>query len=1044
MGDTSNVNAFHPALSVKKLVADIQTRPTAVLETDAAGVICWCNAAWERASGWSTTVLAGQTLSSLLAQRCEDSPEREALLAALATGQASRARLQLRHRDAGHYWAEVELEPRDTRGWLLIERDISERLIHERRLQAVVQAGTDGIIEFAADGAVVACNDAAQAILGLSAADLIGRKPTDPSWQAIREDGSRFPGEDHAASLTLRSGEAVDDCIVGIPAAHGRIRWISSSSRPLHDAAGALVGAIAVVRDVTRQREAANRLSTLIRGAGVATWEVDLATGRVNRDAAWGELLGLSAEDIPDSIDGWQRLVHPEDYPRVAAARDGHLTGTSPEYRCEYRLRRADGQWAWILDAGQVIERDFAGQARRIAGVHIDISELREAHAQVTRASRRLAEQRSELQAIIDAIPALVFYKDDGNRILDLNRTAAQALGLPVEDVRGHRVEELFPPEDAGKYLTDDREVLRTGRPRFGILERYRDANGTYRSLCTDKIPLRGPDGHCDRLVSVAVDVSEQLEREGRIEQALTEARAASVAKSRFLESLGHEIRTALTAILGYADMLGDAAAVPVGDARADTAAVLRRAGERLLATINDILDLSQLEAGTLTLESRDISLVDLVREIELTMRPRLAETGAHLRLELRHAIPERILSDPLRLRQILVKLVDYAVRTGLGGEVVMAISRELSPEGERLVISLRDSGPGLDPAATEVLFESTPNDSDAIAPRHDGTQLGLMTARRLARLLGGQLDVQPPAPGDPAGFMLNVPLVASAGASLVTTLPESRAIMQSRIASERALEGLEVLVVEDGEDNRRLICHYLDSAGAKVTDVADGAAALTHLRRRHQQGRPPALVVSDIDMPVMDGYELAREAARLAIAPPMLALTAHALPEDRARCEAAGFDAYLVKPIDRQALLETCLALVGSDHDVNAITARRPDNGDHHPMLSEFAHDPDMQPLLAEFVGELPERISHLNVLATAGEYTELGRLAHQLKGAGGGYGYPAITEAAARLEQAARDPAVEAATVADALAELADSCNAAAVALDIPDALRVGGGMP
>ncbi|MCC5862772.1 MAG: PAS domain-containing protein, partial [Gammaproteobacteria bacterium] len=361
----SNLITRQPALSVKELIAGLKPRPTALVEADAQGVICWCNAAWERASGWTATALAGTPLRPLLAQRYEHSPELESLIAALDAGQAAGATVELTQRDTRHQWAEVELEPRADGGWLLLERDVTERLASEHRLQALWRAGTEGIIEFAADGTVVACNDAAQTILKRSAEALIGRKPTDPDWQAIREDGSPFPGEEHAASITLRTGEAVNDCIVGIPAARGRIRWVSSSTRALHDTQGVLTGAIAVVRDVTRQREATTRLSTLIRGAGVGTWEVDLASGRATRDAVWGEMLGLAVEEIPDSIDGWQRLVHPEDAPRVASARDAHLSGAMPEYRCEYRLRRADGQWAWILDAGQVIERDFSGHPRR-------------------------------------------------------------------------------------------------------------------------------------------------------------------------------------------------------------------------------------------------------------------------------------------------------------------------------------------------------------------------------------------------------------------------------------------------------------------------------------------------------------------------------------------------------------------------------------------------------------------------------------------------------------------------------------------------------
>ena len=1038
MEDPSSPDTRGASLSGQALLTGIRTRPTALLEADTEGRILWGNAAWAQVSGEPAETLVTQSLRTLLTRRCASPAALAPLLEALEAGRCGRARLPLRHQDGRSYWAEVELEVRSS-GWLLVERDVTERLASERRVQAILSAGTEGIIEFGSDGAIVACNAAAAAIVGMSADELIGRRPAEPGWRAIREDGRPFPVEEHAASVTLRTGKPVQDSVIGIPAGDGRVRWLNCSTRPLHADDGALEGALAVIRDITRSREAANRLATLVRGAGVATWEIDLATGKATRDAAWGELLGLDAGAVPDTVEGWQRRVHPEDYPRVVAARDRHLNGELPEYRCEYRLRREDGRWTWVLDAGQIVERDFSGRPRRIAGVHVDISELREAHAEATRVSRRLADQRSELQAIIDAIPALVFYKDDTNRILDLNRMAAQAVGLPVEDCRGRRVDELFPAEDARKYLEDDRTVFRTGRPRLGIVERYRGADGQYRSLRTDKIPLRGPDGRCDRVVSVAVDVSEQLAREARLEQALADAHAASLAKSRFLANLGHEIRTALTAILGYADMLGERAETPARD-RAESAGVLRRAGERLLATINDILDLSQVESGSLALEPVDMSLIDLLRELELSIRPRLS--GTRLSLELRAPVPERIVSDPGRLRQILRRLLEHALKTEPAGPVTLALGAAGGQRQGHLTIEVTAPGLCLTAEEAERAFEPLTPANEPGAPRHDAERLGLVIAGRLAQLLGGALAARPNAPGQAGGFLLELPLRASAGATMVTMLPDTPAASSPRMGGEHPLEGVDILVVEDGADNRRLICHYLEAAGARVVDVPDGAAALEELARRHGEGRRPALVVSDIDMPVMDGCELAREATRRGLAPPMLALTAHALAEDRARCEAAGFSAYLVKPIDRQALLHTCVALVGRSQPVTAVTANATMNGDDGLMLSEFADDPDMHPLLAEFVGELPERMSQMNVLAAAGEHAELGRLAHQLKGAGGGYGYPAITEAAAELECAARESTVDPATVADALARLAALCAAAAAALEIPQACQAGAG--
>lgn len=516
----------------------------------------------------------------------------------------------------------------------------------------------------------------------------------------------------------------------------------------------------------------------------------------------------------------------------------------------------------------------------------------------------RTEEQRTELQLIIDALPVLIYYKDDRNTILDLNAAAAQSIGLPREEIRGRKTEEFFPEADAKLYLADDVAVISSGKPRYGIVESHEASGGERLHIRTDKIPLRGPSGAFDRLVAIATDVSE-------LTQAREVAEAASRAKSDFLANMSHEIRTPMTAILGYANLLdSDEEYLSDPEMAEEAARLIHSNAEHLMTVINDILDVSKIESGQMSVEAIELDPVELIEEIVNLCRPRAVGKGVKLGVEYCGPVPRVIQSDPTRIRQIVLNLIGNAIKFTEIGSVKLLV--RFTPEDETLEIAVRDTGVGMTPEQTERVsrFEAFIQADSSVTRLHGGTGLGLRISRALARLLGGRLEVESEQ-GVGSTFRAFVATGPVASSNLQTiqagaVLLEPKQAKPKNKKNDRRLSGLSILLAEDGLDNQRIVRFHLERAGASVVVCENGRLAVDEVAG----GFSPDIILMDMQMPELDGYGATRELRVNGYTLPVVALTAHAMQGDRERCIEAGCDEYLTKPIDSELLIDLCSRL--------------------------------------------------------------------------------------------------------------------------------------
>jgi len=362
----------------------------------------------------------------------------------------------------------------------------------------------------------------------------------------------------------------------------------------------------------------------------------------------------------------------------------------------------------------------------------------------------------------------------------------------------------------------------------------------------------------------------------------------ANQAKSDFLAHMSHEIRTPMTAILGFAEMLEDE---KLSDEQLEHLRTIRRNGAHLLAVINDILDLSRVESGRLELDFGPVQPARLLREVAALMGVRAQERGLDLRVQIDPSIEGAIRSDATRLQQILINLVGNAVKFTPSGFVRMAVTLE---SAGRLRFDVEDSGVGIALEMQQVVFEAFAQGDASMSRRHGGTGLGLAISRRLATALGGTLTLVS-EPGRGSTFTLRIPAERAIES---TTAPE----VEVELDPASRLSG-RVLLAEDGADSRRLLVHLLERWGVEVEIAENGAQALERVRAACSGGTPLDLVLMDMQMPEIDGYEATRRLRSEGFDGHIVALTAHAMDGSREACLAAGCDEFLTKPVDRVRL---------------------------------------------------------------------------------------------------------------------------------------------
>ena len=890
----------------------------------------------------------------------------------------------------------------------------------EQKLSAILGSLNDHISMIDERYNMVWVNGVAERLFG---SDIVGKKcyvayhgrdkPCEPCVvQKAFTDGKIH---EHETEVVTLDGSKMAFWCTANPAAYdedGRPKLVVEVSRDITDRK----------RAEEKLRQSESRFRHLVENAADAFFVVDYEGGiiDVNQQSCYSlqytreELLSLNIADIDVEV-----------VPKKHAERFWSRVTPDHSLTFEGLQRRKDGTTFPVEVHLSLLE---TGGQRLLLAIVRDITERE-------RAENALRESEEQYRLLVENTSDWIWEVDCNGVFTYVSPQVTSLLGYEPEELRGKMFFDLEAPEELPRVERFFEEAVRSRQSVSGFQNTCLHKDGRRVVIEASGVPILDRRGELLGYRGVNRDITERKRAEVELATAKEAAEAANRAKSEFLANMSHEIRTPMTAILGYTDLLMIDDNSP--EERASHLQTIHRNGESLLKLINDILDLSKIEADKMAVEPRDCPMSQIVEDVASSLRVRAAEGGLGFQIDYLPPLPQTIRTDPERLRQILLNLVGNAIKFTEKGGVRISVRCVLEPDSSpRIEFAVADTGIGMAPEEISRLFEPFTQADTSTTRRFGGTGLGLTISKRLAQMLGGDIRVQS-TPGKGSTFTLSIDPGSLEGVALARTPPgvslgkdEAR-----KVQEEWDLHG-RVLVAEDAKDNLRLIRLVLQKAGLEVDVAEDGRTACEKASASTTEGRPYDLILMDVQMPELDGYEATRRLRRGGWGGPIVALTAHAMSGDREKCLKAGCNDYVAKPIEWTRLLVTVARQLGQATAAvpRAAAIGKPSPNSLGLLGSSLIDDGRLTELVESFAAELPDRAKRFEDALETRDFELLEELAHQLKGSAGIYGFAQISDMACTVNRLTKEGSQDEQLLA-AVGELADLCEQAANGTQLDD---------
>ncbi|MFO7953993.1 PAS domain-containing protein [Thioalkalivibrio sp.] len=845
---------------------------------DVAGNIIYANDRFSRVSGYAVSELIGRNHRIL--KSGQHPPEFYAeLWSTIASGRVWQGEVCNRARDGSLYWVETTIVPYlGSNGrpyqYVSIRTEITHVKRQEHRLRSSQIFANMGTWEWAPDREALGWSERIPPLLGYPEG---GLEPTVSNFLDAVHPGDRGRVRTAIAS-SLRRGSYLElEHRVIWP--DGSEHWLLERGDVVRGQDGEILYMLGVMQDITKRKNSELALSDLStrllesqRLARIGNWEMDALDGRITWSRVLREIFELDAEDAPLERDDYLTLVHPDDRHQVESFLAG--VGESRHHEINHRVELPGGRIRFVhmIASGRF---DSDGRLTHVGGSLQDITELHQAQ-----------EHLALFQRIFEASEQGIEVVDREGRFVYVNLAALDMLGYRSEELLGRDFHELgIIPAENKKEEQEIDQVLAEGGAWTGKLPQ-RCANGAVFITASTIGVLRDARGEPQYGFNIFSDFTDELRRRSELHRARETAEAANRAKSDFLSNMSHELRTPMNAVLGFAQLLESDPALD--ERQRGHLEEITRAGRHLLDLINEILDLARIEAGRMQVEPEPVAPGPVLEECLSLLEPMARDSRVELEPD---TLPTVMLqADPRRLKQVLLNLLSNAIKYNRAGGSVR-VSAAVGDADVR--IAVRDSGPGLTEDQRRRLFQPF----ERLAAEEQGIEgsgVGLAVTRNLVDLMGGEIGVDS-VPGEGSTFWFCLP--RARGRLLPGTGDDAAMADGARAKGE-----CRVLCIEDHDANQRLMREMLKQQGAADCRMAESAAEGLDMALRD----PPELILLDLNLPVMDGFQVLRalRAEPELAAIPVIAVTADATDATRHRVEQAGFNDFLTKPIGASSLL--------------------------------------------------------------------------------------------------------------------------------------------
>ena len=875
--------------------------------TDASGKITYANGKFSQISQYSLEELIGQDHRMLNSGYHPPGFFKE-MWQQIAQGKIWHAEVKNKRKDGTFYWVDSTIVPFMTNQgralrYISIRTDITARKEIEARIEEqrsfyenISETLGEGLYVQALDGTCIYLNSEAEELLGWKREEFIG-KPVHDTIHTHDAAGKPVPGYECPIMLdVVDNGISRRDDQVFVRK-DGSFFPVEISSQPvMRD--GKFEGVVVAFRDITVRREselalarAMERLDLSLSGSGLALWDWDILHDRVYLSEQWGRIIGAAQQETEVSSGELYADAHPDDHARLQQALHRVLKGESPYYSVEFRLRRPDGQWLWIHTHGKVVERDAAGRALRMSGTNADITSRKDAEEALQRSEARM---RTLYETTSDAVMML-----DENGYIDCNQATLALFGCPDKatfcTMHPAQLSPQFQPDGSDSTNLANRFIdiaKRLGSHRFEWVHQRADDGRIFDADVSLSAMLI--DGKTVLQATVR-DISERKQAEELLLHAKEVAEQTAQAKSDFLANMSHEIRTPMNGIIGMTDLTLD---TELTHEQREYLSLVKTSAASLLHIVNDILDFSKIESGKLDIEQIEFSLEQMLRDSMKALALRAHQKSLELLLHVDRDVPDRLVGDPGRLRQIIINLVGNAIKFTERGEIeVEVVCGERNTDGHADIrFSVRDTGIGIPRDKFQTIFESFSQADSSTTRKYGGTGLGLTISSQLVALMGGRLLVDSEV-GKGSVFSFTLQMEVSSTKPLADYQRTGR------------VHGMKVLLADDNATNRRLLEEMLRSWQMHPTSVSDGDAALKVLHSERFD-----LAILDVQMPGMDGFELAERIRQHPehVGATVLMLTSEGQRGHAARCKELGVSSYLMKPVSQSELLDAIMTAMG------------------------------------------------------------------------------------------------------------------------------------